>query len=237
MPERRCELAQLGAAGSFRPIRHYRTGHSGYGSSVFKRRGVRLAMIPAWIAAFGGLVSLIFAPFWTGLLLGEFVPLSSLTPCLESDLSCHPDRHPFFAGSFLVLAVHCLCVYFVIGRSVRVSQRKAPSGSLLIAAAAALAPVGTAALFTTSDLVVVSGEFVSAVLLCGVAAALDVLGGLARGRLIGAVSAAGSCILLVVATAVVIAVIPATVLAIGAILAWASNRFIQATRRDLPTAL
>lgn len=139
---------------------------------------VRFRSFPLWIVSVAAAASVVVAPFWSGLLIGELAPVCEMVPRLESDPSCSPDHRPLVAAALFVFVVHCACIYAVIVAAVRALRSERAASSLASAA-----------------------------------------------------TVAGLCIVLVVAaTATVFAVIPATLLAAGAIVAW----FVAQLRTSTP---
>lgn len=185
----------------------------------------RLRSIPVWIVSFAAGVSVIFSPFWSGLLVGEFTPTCLSAPRLESDTSCNPDNRPLMFAAVLLFVVQCACIYLIVRTTVRVLRAEASQGSLAACAALALSPMGLAALFTTSSTFVTSSSFWLALGLCLGAAAVAVAGSLVRWIPLQAALMGPCLLLLILATIEVFAVIPATGLAGGVVLAWAAAHF------------
>lgn len=191
---------------------------------------VRFRSFPLWIVSVAAAASVVVAPFWSGLLIGELAPVCEMVPRLESDPSCSPGHRPLVAAALFVFVVHCACIYAVIVAAVRALRSERAASSLASAAAVALSPLAVAVLFATSSEYTTSAAFWLALGLCAGAAAAAIGASKARGIVVRC-ALAGLCMVLVVAaTATVFAVIPATLLAAGAIVAW----FVAQLRTSTP---
>lgn len=182
----------------------------------------RSRSVPVWIISVTAGASLVLAPFWTGLLTGELTQACLSVPRLESDTSCYPDHRPLLFAALLLFIVQCGCIYRLIATAVKVARGEASHNSLAAGTALALSPLAVAALFTTSsDSMTSTALWVSLGMCLGAAAAAItayVLHSIAL-----RVALMGVCVLLLTqATVTVFAVVPATSLATGTVVAWAA---------------